>query len=91
MLLEIGYDILFFWIVWMVKLGFKFIGQLFFIEVFFYVMVCDVYGRKMSKFFGNVIDFVDVIKGVFLEVNGVFFFGFELNLSYRFSLIGVVF
>lgn len=75
----------------MVKLGLKLTGQLPFTEVFLHAMVRDAHGRKMSKSLGNVIDPVDVIKGVSLEVNGTFSFRLELNLSYRFSLTGVAF
>lgn len=75
----------------MVKLGLKLTGQLPFTEVFLHAMVRDAHGRKMSKSLGNVIDPVDVIKGVSLEVNGAFSFGLKLNLSYRFSLTGVAF
>lgn len=66
-LLETGHDILFFWIARMVKLGLKLTGQLPFTEVFLHAMVRDAHGRKMSKSLGNVIDPVDVIKGVSLE------------------------
>lgn len=71
-LLETGHDILFFWIARMVKLGLKLTGQLPFTEVFLHAMVRDAHGRKMSKSLGNVIDPVDVIKGVSLEVSGKF-------------------
>ena len=73
----------------MVKLGLKLTGQLPFTEVFLHAMVRDAHGRKMSKSLGNVIDPVDVIKGVSLEVNGAFSVGLEL--SYRFSITGVAF
>lgn len=53
----------------MVKLGLKLTGQLPFTEVFLHAMVRDAHGRKMSKSLGNVIDPVDVIKGVSLEVS----------------------
>ena len=80
-LLETGHDILFFWIARMVKLGLKLTGQLPFTEVFLHAMVRDAHGRKMSKSLGNVIDPIDVIKGVSLEVGhgyfrtGVVYFG----------------
>ena len=72
-LLETGHDILFFWIARMVKLGLKLTGQLPFTEVFLHAMVRDAHGRKMSKSLGNVIDPIDVIKGVSLEVGHGYF------------------
>lgn len=30
-------------------------------------MIRDVYGRKMLKLLGNVVDFFEVINGIFLE------------------------
>ena len=57
----------------MVKLGLKLTGQLPFTEVFLHAMVRDAHGRKMSKSLGNVIDPVDVIKGVSLEVSAAKF------------------
>ncbi|XP_035731135.1 valine--tRNA ligase-like [Vespa mandarinia] len=66
-LLETGHDILFFWVARMVFLGQKLLGQLPFKEVYLHAMVRDAHGRKMSKSLGNVIDPMDVIKGISLE------------------------
>ncbi|XP_015110346.1 valine--tRNA ligase isoform X2 [Diachasma alloeum] len=66
-LLETGHDILFFWVARMVFLGKKLLGKLPFKEVYLHAMVRDAHGRKMSKSLGNVIDPMDVIKGVTLE------------------------
>ncbi|XP_037080211.1 valine--tRNA ligase-like isoform X2 [Pollicipes pollicipes] len=66
-LLETGHDIIFFWVARMVFFGRKLMGQLPFKEVYFHAMVCDAHGRKMSKSLGNVIDPLDVIRGISLE------------------------
>ncbi|XP_068144799.1 valine--tRNA ligase [Drosophila tropicalis] len=66
-LLETGHDILFFWVARMVFFGQKLLGKLPFREVYLHPMVRDAHGRKMSKSLGNVIDPMDVIKGITLE------------------------
>ncbi|KAK0180207.1 hypothetical protein PV327_005873 [Microctonus hyperodae] len=66
-LLETGHDILFFWVARMVFFGQKLMGKLPFNEVYLHAMVRDAHGRKMSKSLGNVIDPMDVIRGVTLD------------------------
>ncbi|XP_044258532.1 valine--tRNA ligase [Tribolium madens] len=66
-LLETGHDILFFWVARMVFFGQKLLGKLPFKEVYLHPIVRDAHGRKMSKSLGNVIDPMDVIKGITLE------------------------
>ncbi|ESO02109.1 hypothetical protein HELRODRAFT_106472 [Helobdella robusta] len=66
-LLETGHDILFFWVARMVMLGLQLLGKLPFKEVYLHAMIRDKYGRKMSKSLGNVIDPLDVIRGIQLE------------------------
>ncbi|XP_068633756.1 valine--tRNA ligase isoform X2 [Battus philenor] len=66
-LLETGHDILFFWVARMVFFGQRLLGKLPFKEVYLHPMVRDAHGRKMSKSLGNVIDPVDVVRGVTLE------------------------
>ncbi|KAL0838552.1 hypothetical protein ABMA28_016658 [Loxostege sticticalis] len=66
-LLETGHDILFFWVARMVFFGQRLLGKLPFKEVYLHPMVRDAHGRKMSKSLGNVIDPMDVVRGVTLE------------------------
>lgn len=51
----------------MALLGVHLTGQMPFHEVYCHAMIRDAHGRKMSKSLGNVIDPLDVIKGVSLE------------------------
>ncbi|PIO68932.1 putative valine--tRNA ligase [Teladorsagia circumcincta] len=68
--LETGHDILFFWVARMVFMSQELTGKLPFKEVYLHAMIRDAHGRKMSKSFGNVIDPLDVIRGVTLaELN----------------------
>ncbi|KAH7719353.1 Valyl-tRNA synthetase [Aphelenchoides avenae] len=65
-LLETGHDILFFWVARMVFMAQELTGQLPFKEVYLHAMVRDAHGRKMSKSLGNVIDPLNVIRGISL-------------------------
>ena len=51
----------------MVMLSLKLTGKMPFKEVYCHAMIRDAHGRKMSKSLGNVIDPLDVIRGVPLE------------------------
>jgi hypothetical protein len=53
----------------MVFFGQKLLKQLPFREVYLHPIVRDAHGRKMSKSLGNVIDPVDVIRGITIEVS----------------------
>lgn len=66
--METGHDILFFWVARMVMLGKELTGQLPFSKIMLHGIVCDAYGRKMSKSLGNVVAPEDVINGISLKV-----------------------
>ena len=51
----------------MIWFGTKLTGKSPFSEVFCHAMIRDSEGRKMSKSLGNVIDPVDIMKGIDLE------------------------
>jgi valyl-tRNA synthetase len=65
--LETGHDILFFWVARMVMMSRRLTGKLPFKRVLLHAMVRDAHGRKMSKSLGNVIDPMDVMRGISLE------------------------
>uniref|UniRef100_A0A182WBP2 valine--tRNA ligase n=1 Tax=Anopheles minimus TaxID=112268 RepID=A0A182WBP2_9DIPT len=66
-LMETGHDILFFWVARMVMLGQELTGQLPFGKILLHGIICDEFGRKMSKSLGNVIKPEHVIQGITLD------------------------
>ncbi|QTA38004.1 valine--tRNA ligase [Thermosipho ferrireducens] len=57
-----GFDIIFFWVARMIMMGYEFMDEKPFSDVYIHQLVRDKYGRKMSKSLGNGIDPVEVIE-----------------------------
>ncbi len=57
-----GNDILFFWVVRMMMMSLKFMGDIPFKTVYLHALVRDDQGQKMSKSKGNIIDPLDIIS-----------------------------
>ena len=55
-LLITSFDILFFWVARMLFSGENLLGKLPFKDIYLHALVCDEFGRKMSKSKGNVLD-----------------------------------
>ncbi len=47
--LETGYDIIFFWVIRMLLMGYELTGQTPFKQIYFHGLVLDEHGQKMSK------------------------------------------
>ncbi|EKD29955.1 MAG: hypothetical protein ACD_78C00201G0010 [uncultured bacterium (gcode 4)] len=60
--LETGYDILFFWVIRMLLMGYEYTGQTPFKTIYLHGLILTEDGKKMSKSVGNVIDPLDVIE-----------------------------
>lgn len=61
-MLETGHDILFFWIIRMLLMGYEYTGQTPFTSIYLHGLVLDDQGRKMSKSWGNVVDPLTIIE-----------------------------
>ncbi|NNL71148.1 MAG: valine--tRNA ligase, partial [Acidimicrobiia bacterium] len=57
-----GFDIIYFWVARMMKMGLEFMGDVPFRDVVIHGLVRSSDGRKMSKSLGNAIDPLDVIE-----------------------------
>ncbi|MBC7504092.1 valine--tRNA ligase [Candidatus Gracilibacteria bacterium] len=60
--LETGYDILFFWVIRMLLMGYEYTGMTPFRTIYLHGLILDETGKKMSKSWGNVIDPLTVIE-----------------------------
>ena len=56
-----GFDIIFFWVARMIIMGYEFMDEKPFKEVYIHQLVRDKHGRKMSKSLGNGIDPLEVV------------------------------
>lgn len=59
--LETGYDILFFWVIRMLLMGYEYTWETPFKTIYLHGLILDESGKKMSKSWGNVIDPLSVI------------------------------
>lgn len=81
--LVIGLDIIFFWVVWMIMVGYEYKGDMLFKNVYFIGIVCDKLGCKMLKFLGNLFDLLELIDkygvdGVWMGMMFVVFVGNDI-------------
>lgn len=67
LVLIIGFDIIFFWVVCMIMVIDNLVGKILFKDVYFIGLICDGQGQKMFKSKGNVFDLLDIIDGIIID------------------------
>jgi valyl-tRNA synthetase len=60
--LETGYDILFFWVIRMLLMGYEYTGETPFKTIYLHGLILNEDGKKMSKSKGTVIDPLEIIQ-----------------------------
>ncbi|XP_063698957.1 valine--tRNA ligase [Culicoides brevitarsis] len=92
-IMETGHDIIFFWVARMVMLGIELTDTIPFKEILLHGIVCDAFGRKMSKSLGNIITPKQIINGSSLkelqqETKALLNMGILSNQEYKKSIEG---
>lgn len=86
-LMETGQDILIFWVWRMMLMNLALVNKLPFTSILLHGIVCDYFGRKMSKSRGNVVDPMHIVHGKSFQVNIVSFLICFLILAISYGLM----